>query len=748
MLALVEQRLSNAEIAERLYVSVRTIESHVSSLLRKHGVTTRRQLANSRGAPLPNPSPNHRVPALRTPLIGRDTDVAAIVRRVRSDRLTTLVGPGGVGKTSIALAVAHAHADQWRDGVVFVDLVPARDAGDVLRAVADALGVDGAVSSSSSELGRHLAGLSTLIVIDNCEHVVDPVARFVHAAFAHGGNWHVLGTSREPLGLTGEHLVPIEPLDEAAAALFVERARQSEPRVAWDVSDPRITDLCARLDGLPLALELAAGQLRRWSLDELGRRLVERGQRGLQERIARGESRHRSMDTAIGWSYGLLDDSEQRVLRHLGVFPSWFDLAAAESLDPLLDDLDVGGVLGGLVDKSLVVHAPDDDRYRLLETVKAFALERLDEHGEREAAFEHHRRWIVDRATSESRVERWFSGRLAADRRGEIHHVRQAFWASMDAALYSDAVDLATSRSFLWRNAVGCAEGHRWLDALADPHLDDADAVWMWLLRSDIALGDGDFETMFVAARQSMQVDPRVDPEAHALALHFLALADLLDPARVDQVLTDVRAAAPNERTRALVDAYFIVAHAGRLSADELDRRTRELDRRCSSDGYERFIFNWAVWMHGLALRDGGLARRGIDRQYEFLRHTGLTETWLTAYSLAVTHMIDGMIDGGTGREELAHALTLAGHEGYRIEGDCVLALAYAEVCCDRPVEAAELLGLARTCGFNATAHHVLHGVVVGPLVQRALDPVDYRAAVERGRQRSVDTTFDEYAIR
>ena len=742
MLALVEQRMTNAEIAEHLYVSVRTVESHVSSLLRKRGVTSRRELAGSRGVGSA-PASGRPLPALRSALIGREADIAAITKRARADRLTTLVGPGGVGKTSIALAVAHALDGLWPDGVVFVDLVPAHGSGDVLQAVADALGIEGAASGSSTELGRHLADRSALIVLDNCEHVVDAVARFVHVAFGHGGAWHVLATSREPLGLTGEHLVPVEPLGEAAIELFVERARQSEPRAVWDVSDPRIADLCDRLDGLPLAVELAAGQLRRWSLDELGHRLAARGQGGVPDRPARGELRHRSMDTAIGWSYDLLDEAEQRVVRHLGVFPSTFGLDAAESLRPLLDDVDVAGTLASLVDKSLVVRELDEDRYRLLETVKSFALERLDQHGERDAVFEHHRRSTVQRAIATTRLDRWFSGRLAAGQRSEADHTRQAFWASIEAGELVDAVELATTRSFLWRNAVGCAEGHRWLDALAGASLDDGDAAWVALLRSDIALGDGDFVAMFAAAQESARRASDVDPGAHALALHFAALQHLFDPERVDRVLADVRAVAPTDRLTALVDAYALVARGGRLTIEELEERAHALDRACTSDGYERFIFNWAVWINGLALRDSRLARRGIERQYEFLQHIGLSETWLTAYSRAVTQLIDDL----AGCEQLARGLEIAHREGYRIEGDCVLALAYAEVCRDNHVQAAELLGLARTCGFNATAHHVLRTVVVEPLVRRGLQLDDYGAAIERGKSRSVAATLDEYGV-
>jgi hypothetical protein len=145
-----------------------------------------------------------------------------------------------------------------------------------------------------------------------------------------------------------------------------------------------------------------------------------------------------------------------------------------------------------------------------------------------------------------------------------------------------------------------------------------------------------------------------------------------------------------------------------------------------------------------LALRDPYWATRGIGQQYEYLHATGLAETWLTSYSRAVTEMIDGE----SGRPQLARALDIAGREGYRIEGDCMLALAYSEACRGEPEIAAELLGLARTCRFNATAHHVLHGLVVDPIVRNGLPAADYADAIARGRTHSVEATLHEYGIR
>jgi hypothetical protein len=262
-------------------------------------------------------------------------------------------------------------------------------------------------------------------------------------------------------------------------------------------------------------------------------------------------------------------------------------------------------------------------------------------------------------------------------------------------------------------------------------------------LRADVAQGDGDFLTMIGSAQESAGLAADRDPDAEALARHFVALQHLLDPARADEALAGVQAISTDERLSTLLGAFAVVAHAGRTPLDELSRRVDDLERRCSDDGYERFILNWAMWLHGLALRDPYWARRGIDQQYEYLDATGLAETWLTSYSRALTEMIDGV----SGRRPLAAALVIAHREGYRIEGDCLLALAYAEACRGEAATAAELLGLARTCGFNATAHHVLHGVVVDPIVRHTLTPAEYADATTRGKSRPVDATLVDYGI-
>jgi hypothetical protein len=451
------------------------------------------------------------------------------------------------------------------------------------------------------------------------------------------------------------------------------------------------------------------------------------------------------METAIDWSYDLLDEAEQRTLRHLAVFPSTFDLEAAGALGPLLPDVDVDLAVTALVDRSLVVHEPGTGTYRLLETIRAFATARLDAHGERDAAFEQHRRWAVARATAATRLDRWLSCSLAARQRREADHVRQAFWASLSGGHVQDAVELAMTRSYLWRNTVGCAEGHRWLDALGqhEQALGPADRAWAALLRADVGLGEGDFVAMITAATEASRHARGVDADAAALAQQVLMLQHLLDVAAADEALAAALAASRDERLSNLIRAFTIVAHAARPDEHDLEGIVRELRQRSSLDGYDRFILNWAIWLHGLARRDEAQAQRAIGDQYEYLHWNGFAETWLNSYSAALTNMIDGV----PRPEQLGPSLEIARREGYAIEGDCVLALAYCELCGGRAEPAAELLGLARACRFNATAHHVLYGVVVEPLIRRALDPLRYAAALERGRAQSARDVLAAYGI-
>jgi predicted ATPase/DNA-binding winged helix-turn-helix (wHTH) protein len=686
------------------------------------------------------------LPRLRNLPIGRDGDIASVVERVRDAPLVTITGSGGIGKTTVGLAVADRMQADYGDGAVFVDLSPVQPQADVTRAVAEAAGLEGAAAETIERVAERLANRPVLLVLDNCEHVLERSAELVDRMIASGDTARVLATSREPLGVAGEHVWPLGPLHEAAPALFVERARAAEPRMQWDPGDPAVIELCHRLDDVPLALELAAGQLRRFDLAELVRRLDDR--LALLSGRGSGDSpRHTTMETAIDWSYQLLDETEQCLLRHLSVFPSSFDVGAVEASAPDLPGTGVVAVFGGLVDKSLVVRLPGSGRYRLLETIRVFARDRLEEVGEATAAFERHRRHARQRVGSASRLDRWLSARLGAGFRDDLEDARQAFQQSLRQGDVDDAVEIAVGASFLWRNAMGCVEGDSWIAELLALDLPPRDELWVDILRADVGLGRGDFRQMFDAASSAGSLVERTDdPAAAGLAGHYLALAHLTDPDQAtDRLATalDLAHRSGDLRLITLAETFVAVADLAAGQHDQVRAAVTRLDRAASEDGYDRFILHWAGWMLALAERDAAAARHWMGLQQDYLDRTGIVETWITSFSTALCDVVDGS-DVRTG---LARSLALADREGYDADADCVLVLAYAEICAGRPEEAAELVGTAFHSRFNSTAHYVLYRAVLDPSLRLDLDAGAIADAMKRGRARTAAAALAAYDV-
>ena len=686
-----------------------------------------------------------RLVPLRTALIGRDEDIKGVIDLIREHALVTVAGPGGVGKTTLALAVAHQMQAEYADGAVFADLSPVPPGGDVTRAVAEAAGVEGEASRSPESVADHFAHRPVLLVLDNCEHVLARCAELLDRMLSRGGPARVIATSREPVRVRGEHVWPLGPLTEEGPRLFAERARAAEPRVRWDPGDPKVIELCNRLDNVPLALELAAGQLRRFSLEELAERLSNRLTL-LTQRAVGDSQRHATMEATIDWSYRLLEPAEQQLLRHLSVFPSYFDVRAVESsAPPLADGAAAAAILGELVDKSLVVRVPGTGRYRLLETIRVFGRNLLDEVGEAPAALERHRRHVIADVRRTSRLDRWMSARLAGTFRQDLDNARQAFQLSLDAGDVDGAVEIALGAAFLWRNAVGCTEGREWVDRLSSSPADPDNRKWVHILRADVALGVGDSHEMAAAAGAAEEVvSPAADQVPVCLSSLYAALSDFSDP---DQART--RLAVPMELARssgegrlvALVQAFL--AAVSLAAQDHLDARTvvDTLDGDASEDGYDRFITHWVGWMLAMAEQDAASAQRWMNVQQDFLDRSGVMETWLSALSATMTQVVSG----GDFRDQLRRTLGLADREGYRAHGDCVLALAYAEVCAGRFERAAELMGTAVASRFNTTAHYVFYRVVLDQWVRRHLEPEEVRAAIERGRGRTAAEVLAQF---
>jgi predicted ATPase len=314
--------------------------------------------------------------------IGRERESARLAELVREVPVVTVTGPGGVGKTTLAARVAERIAGEFRDGMRWCDLAPIEGGGPVAATVAAALGGRNVpLADAEAELPSLVGGRELLIVLDNCEHVT-PGAAAAAAALVASAGARVLATSRESLGLGAEHVFALAPLEQAdAVRLFAERAAAVRTDFALGPENADdVARLCRRLDGLPLAVELAAARARSLSPREIADRLDERFGL-LARRKTRAPDRHASLRAAVDWSYGMLDAPERELFDRLGVFAAGVPAADVEAVCGCADVLDL---LDALVDRSLVTarEAAGTTRYGMLETLRAYARERLAERGE------------------------------------------------------------------------------------------------------------------------------------------------------------------------------------------------------------------------------------------------------------------------------------------------------------------------------------------------------------------------------
>ncbi len=346
-----------------------------------------------------------------TAFIGRDLDFDALAAAIVTEPVVTVVGPGGVGKTRLAMRVAGLLADRFDDGVAVVELASQRDPDGTAQAIARALDIQQyKFETIESTVREHLRSTSMLLLLDNCEHLIDVVAPLVDRLRSACPGLHVLATSREPLCLAGEFVWLLPPLEvpspdatsaekhrAPAVCLFASRAASAAP--GFTLTDENVhvvADICRRLDGLPLGLELASARLRTMGLGTLAVRLNQRIE--LDGHTLRGgDERHRTLHNLVEWSYDLLSSGEQDTFEQLSVFAGGFDLAAAEAVCTLGPG--GGSILGhllGLADKSMIVLIdPTRPRYRVLEPLREFGHRLLCEHAHVAAAEDRHLNWFI-----------------------------------------------------------------------------------------------------------------------------------------------------------------------------------------------------------------------------------------------------------------------------------------------------------------------------------------------------------------
>jgi non-specific serine/threonine protein kinase len=338
-------------------------------------------------------APAHNLPAELNTFVGREVETAEVAKLLGSSRLVTLTGVGGTGKTRLSLHVAEAALAQFPDGAWLVELAPVAEERHVQLAVASALGFP------EAELAASVANRRLLVVLDNCEHLLRGCAGIARVLLQAGPGIRILASSREPLHLAGEATYRVPPLSRAQAIqLFVERARDADPALdpAMETSQA-VMDICKSLDDLPLAIELAAARVRAFSVTKIAERLDHRF-RLLTGGDRTAAHRQRTLRASIDWSYDLLALPERALLRRLAVFTGGWTLEAAEAVGGSGEVEMAASVLElitGLVEKSLVAVEPHGKRYHLLETVREYALEHLEESGEGAAIRDRHVQWML-----------------------------------------------------------------------------------------------------------------------------------------------------------------------------------------------------------------------------------------------------------------------------------------------------------------------------------------------------------------
>jgi predicted ATPase/DNA-binding SARP family transcriptional activator len=466
------------------------------------------------------------LPAPLTPILGRTRELEETERLLEAGRLLTITGAGGSGKTRLALELAHRAASRF-DDAVWVDLAPLSDAELIAQQVLSSIGVrDLPAVDVPQVVVDTIRDRAVLLVFDNCEHLVHGAAEVADTILRGCPAAVILATSRETLGITGEQTWLVPPLsDEDAVLLFEARARAALSSFQGDAGD--VAAICRRLDGIPLAIELAAARVKSLSLAQIAERLDDAFR--LLAAGSRTIARHRTIRETIDWSYRLLSEAEQILFRRLGTFGDSFTLEAAEAICSD-DGLDVLELLPSLVGKSLVLF--DTPRYRLLDTVRQFASEKLEHAGERALLRERHARYFF--ALVERAEPKLFAGAVdpptIASIDAELSNIRAALdWAEHDPNL---ELRFVTALHWYWFARGQFHEAHRRISA-ALAHGSDADPrirAHAIVAAGDVAAWRGDWKSLRPMLEEAIGQFRRMnDRAALAMPLSLLGIASAFD---------------------------------------------------------------------------------------------------------------------------------------------------------------------------------------------------------------------------
>jgi predicted ATPase/class 3 adenylate cyclase/DNA-binding CsgD family transcriptional regulator len=564
-----------------------------------------------------NTAAAERLPVQLTSFVGRQSEIAGIREALAQNRLVTLTGAGGAGKTRLAIQIA-ATATDYANGVWYVDLAPITDPEVVPVTVARALGLlDQPDQSTTEMLRRFIRDRRMLMLLDNCEHMLDASAELITGLLAGCPALTLLTTSREPIGVAGEvsWRVPSLSLADEAIELFADRAQRTKPefRVTADNSET-VTEICRRLDGLPLAIELAAARIRALSPTELLTSLHDTF-RLLTGGARTAVRRQQTLRASVDWSHALLSEPEQVLFRRLAVFYGGFDLDAAQALAGEMERYQVLDQLTLLVDKSLVVadDSPHGTRYRLLETVRQYAQEKLHESREGNDIRARHRDHYAAMAKLLDAPADADHERCLEQAETEIDNLRAAFAWSRENSDTELALTLASSLLPLWMSRGLMPEGRNWLSAaLADADRDGVEApgaqVRASVCRTVLESFRGSSDDLDQAERTLAAARELGDPALVARALTACACRTGHDRELSVAYFTEAAGIARNTddswwlgQTLALEAVYAILfgePHLGQVAIEEALRIADRIgdkfvSRQC------RYVLGWAQVLGG-----------------------------------------------------------------------------------------------------------------------------------------------------
>ena len=586
-----------------------------------------------------------RLPHALTSFVGRKREAGRVRTLVLESRLLTLTGPGGSGKTRLATEVAAKLTSRFRDGVFLAELAPLGDGTLVDQVVASVLGVAQPPGRHlAAALSDHLRPRQLLLVIDNCEHLVAEVASLVDPLLRSCPDLQVLATSRAALGIDGERVWSVPPMatSEAVALLF-ERARAARAGFATDrQGDELAAEICGRLDGMPLAIELAAARLKTLTLEELAHRLGDRF--GLLTDSSRTSlPQHRTLRAAMAWSHDLLPASAQVLWRRISVFAGGFELEAAEAIcsDGSIDPHQVLADLTTLVDSSIVNVSERQraSRFQVLETVREFGRIKLQESGERPALQRRHLDWYLALAR---RAEPEWRGRDQASWLDLLDHEIDNFRAALEFSrgtqgLTDSGLELVSALWLLWHSRH-IAEGRQWLDRLLKQPLPSRARAYALNVAGFLAYVQGDTASALPLLKESLNLNETLGDVAGAnfsLVRLGIGLYYHNDLAEASSVLDDALAKyrRSGDRVGIYVASYELAealtmrgefARARELHEESLSLKEQQGD--AWHIALSRYGLGLLAWLEGdldravVSLRECLSLRRDLDEHWGIAR--------------------------------------------------------------------------------------------------------------------------------